>query len=563
MNRSALLKTISLVAACAVPPSVGSHGSPVPASSPANSPKQAASDLHPQIVLDYGFFSGTLEDAILGGTSKKPVKLTYGGDLTIESQLLSGDLLTQVYTAKGGVRVHDLDTDLWADSLDVDARKGQDTAHAMWLHQQPYLLTARTLTVSPRTIVAEHGSITTAPPGSSPDLELRAKTITLYPDRNLVIARQGYVYLFHVPVFRTSYVSYHLHTNKAGVGGTGINPIAGQSSRYGAFVGIDVQQQTPMDLHYGGLLPTRKSPQLYFYATESLLASKKKVAPPAAAPAVRQSPLEAIHQFASTARGPLHYGDPLLFHEFLRDINPIQLLNQSPPHALYVNEAATYSMPASGNRRNDLYVSRLPEAGVHVSIPLTSPGPPPADGDYAAFRTHLRRFVPVGHADMTYGSIQEQPTGVDRDRFSADLKLDTEPYLIARNTVIVPSVTFTGNRYSKTNQPYHYEQLGIAVNHYFSDRTALGVQLLASDVHGTSPFNFDVLDTSREIDTRIQIGNHAFAISGLMRYDLVRDSLFDYKIAIAPSLPGLIPVIGYDFQSRSISLDVQVEGVTF
>ena len=93
--------------------------------------------------------------------------------------------------------------------------------------------------------------------------------------------------------------------------------------------------------------------------------------------------------------------------------------------------------------------------------------------------------------------------------------------------------------------------------------TAVGVQFLASSTSGDSPFNFDVLDTSRELDLRFQTGNSRLVAASRIRYDLVIGGVIDYQVALGPSLRGFIPVFSYNFRTRSIGLGLQVKGLTF
>ena len=161
------------------------------------------------------------------------------------------------------------------------------------------------------------------------------------------------------------------------------------------------------------------------------------------------------------------------------------------------------------------------------------------------------------------GYYREEPTAIAGSRSQFQVALSTRPLLIAPNTVILPRLSYVTNRYAGRTLSYSYSQVSLALNHYFSDRRAVGVQYLASAVHGDSPFNFDVLDTDSELDGRFQTGDHRLALAGLVRYDLLRHDIIDYKITVAPSQRGFIPVFSYSFQSRSFGVGFDVEGLTF
>ena len=129
--------------------------------------------------------------------------------------------------------------------------------------------------------------------------------------------------------------------------------------------------------------------------------------------------------------------------------------------------------------------------------------------------------------------------------------------------MILPRISISTSSYSGSKTAYRYEQASVALNHYFSDLNAVGVQLLASTTGGESPFNFDVLDTTRELDIRLQLGNRHLVTAGRVRYDLSRRGVIDYQVAIAPRLRGFSPVFSYNFRTRSLGLGIEVEGITF
>ena len=161
------------------------------------------------------------------------------------------------------------------------------------------------------------------------------------------------------------------------------------------------------------------------------------------------------------------------------------------------------------------------------------------------------------------GQYREQPTNIDARRIRTQLGLSARPLLIAPNTVLLPRVSVTSNGYSGTKSAYRYDQVSVAVNHYFSDVSAVGVQFLASTTGGNSPFNFDVLDTSRELDVRLQLGSSRLVTAGRVRYDLAHSGVIDYQVAVSPVLRGLAPVFSYDFRTRSLGLGLELPGITF
>ena len=72
-----------------------------------------------------------------------------------------------------------------------------------------------------------------------------------------------------------------------------------------------------------------------------------------------------------------------------------------------------------------------------------------------------------------------------------------------------------------------------------------------------------LLDTTRELDVRLQLGNRRLVTAGRIRYDLSRSGVIDYQVVIAPALRGFSPVFSYSFRTRSLGLGIEVKGITF
>ena len=99
---------------------------------------------------------------------------------------------------------------------------------------------------------------------------------------------------------------------------------------------------------------------------------------PAARPADAARPHPRLRHRAAW---PCLPGDPLLFHDFLPEPNPILLFDAPSRGGLGLTEEVSTHVAARGRLRDDLYVSRLPEVTLSGQIPLTRVVTPPADGD--------------------------------------------------------------------------------------------------------------------------------------------------------------------------------------
>ena len=530
---------------------------------PIASPRAAAL---PSVSLDYGTFAGSLDQAVVqGGT------LTYGGELTLHAGTLQGDLLHQQYDATGGVRVHEADTTLISRSLHLSGRQGVGKAEAALLTQKPYTVRAAQIDLTSTSVVAHEADATTAPPQKRSDLDLRAQTISLFPQRHHGELRNASLYLFRARVLTLPRVGFALGTSGGAARRQGVLPTFGISGRYGTYLAFggssSLAQAVPF--RYRLVVSTRQQTQIRVSSRQTLLEQR----PPAAPISDNPQPLHpdylgALRTLATIRRPPLPDGDPLLFHDFLPDRNPIRLFDGPARTTLAVDEEISTHQEAIGRRQDNIYVSRLPEATLSATLPLSAAPPPLTGTDPEAFRRQLRQVRLVAFAQAGLGEYREERrdgsgANVQASRQRDVLGLTTRPFLIGSNTVLLPQVQLTSNFYSGQQRAYKFAQLSLAASHYFSQNNAVGVQYLQSGESGDSPFDFDHLDTTRELDIRAQTGSARRSVAALVRYDLARGGVIDYKLAVAVGLEGIVPVLSYNFRNRSIGLGVEIPGVTF
>ena len=215
-------------------------------------------------------------------------------------------------------------------------------------------------------------------------------------------------------------------------------------------------------------------------------------------------------------------------------------------------------------------MTRAPEINLSASIPLNRPYLMPPPGDPNVFRHYLSRLLIYANFQADVGRFHEDPTGIDATRQRETFSLSTRPLLIAPNTFLLPGFAVTTNHYSALGHTrasggtaYSYSQYSLALNHYFSDYSAAGVQYIVSQPGGDSPLNFDVLDTTRELDGRLQLGDRKLAVAASVRYDALHPHVIDYTVAVAPGLRGFTPVVSYSFFSRAFAVDLAIPGLTF
>ncbi len=536
--------------------------------------------LPPTVEISHG---GSLGPTSLSHPQLKDVHITYGGELTLDADKADADLAGKRYDLSGNVRVHETDTTLRAESLTLGGKDQSAEATEALLLRSYYSIRAPRIAAIPEKIaaydrgkivtydgdkiVAYDGDFTTVPNGGRADYYLHAQTITLDSLTHRGTLRNATLYLFGRRLLTLRRLTFGFNKGSGSSQRHLALPTVGVSSRYGTFLafGSDTRIMR-LPIRYQVLLPTRQTIQAVVTSTQTLYEPPRRQ--PAAVPDTGpQTLLGRIRAAATVLPGPLPEGDPLRFRDFLPDPDPIQLFNAPSHGGLYLAENLSTHVAASGNLRNDLYVSRLPEVTLSGNVPLSPVPSAPIAGDPQSFRAYLRHIVLYAEAQETVGEYREQlsiaPYSTTARRTQTQAGLATRPILIAPNTVLLPSVAVTTNSYSRSQSAYRYDQINVAVNHYFSDVSAVGIQFLASATSGSSPFNFDVLDTTRELDLRFQTGNSRLVAAGRIRYDLVRGGVIDYQAALGPSLRGFTPVLSYNFRTRSLGLGIQVKGLTF
>lgn len=494
-------------------------------------------------------------------------RIVYGNELTLDADIAVADSAAHRNVLSGHVRVHETDTTLRADTVTLTGAAQTAQVDNALVTQRVFTIRAKTLTAMPTLVVGQNITVTTVPDGGKADASIRAQSLTLDQTSERGTLRNASLYLFGTRLLTVPRVSFRAGSRGGAARKKLMIPTIGVSSRYGTFLVYGSSTRIgPVPFQYRLLLPTRQSLQAVVSGQQTLYAPSEPRSPeaPHGPPPTL---LENIRAFATAPTPLLPPGDPLLFHDFLPQPNPIVLFDTPDRGGLTVGEEGSIHVAANGRRRDDLYVSRLPELTLHGRLPLTPLPPRPAADDPAAFRSALRRVVLYLDAQETIGSYREQlstaPYSIRAQRTQTQVGISAFPLLIAPNTVLQPRFSVSSSGYSGGKSAYRYSQLAVDVNHYFSDLAALGVQFKGSTASGDSPFNFDVLDSTRELDVRLQMGNRHLVVAGRVRYDLSQSGVIDYQLALAPALRGLLPVFSYNFRTRSLGLGVEVKGVTF
>jgi hypothetical protein len=516
----------------------------------------------PRLVIANGSVSGPIARPHIDG-----FHAVYGGEVTFEADQADLDFKAQRYLLSGHVRLHEADTTIQAAEITFNGAAGTADATQALVNRKVFTIRSARLEGTPELLTATDGDFTTVPPNEKSDYHIHAQTITLNQANHRGVLRNATFYLFGARLVTVPRVTFRIGGGGSAAQRQGMFPSIGVSARYGTYLAFGSSLSVVhIPVQYRLLLPTRQKIEATLTSHQTLYVPRPPVVPPLpySGPV---TPLDRIRAAATAPTGLLPEGDPLLFHDFLPEPNPIRLFSTPSRGYLGLAEELSEHVAARGRLRDDLYVTRLPEVTLSGQIPLTKPPLSLASHDPKAFRAALRHLVFYADAQETVGNYREElttdPYTIRARRVRSEVGFSAFPLLIAPNTVLQPRISVSTSGYSGRKKAYRYDQVDVAVNHYFSDLTAFGVQFLASTTSGISPFNFDVLDTSRELDLRLQVGNRHLVAAGRLRYDLSNSGVIDYQIAVAPSLRGFIPVFSYNFRTRSLGLGLEIKGVTF
>lgn len=229
---------------------------------------------------------------------------------------------------------------------------------------------------------------------------------------------------------------------------------------------------------------------------------------------------------------------------------------------LYAEPAVSYKERIFGKSVSDLNLSRLPEVGFVGYVPIAGRQNLPQTGDPNDVRRALRQVALRLSMTPVFGYYDEYPDDEHHGRDAIAMSLAARPVLIATNTLLIPRLGLQTNTYSG-GYSYHYFQYDLAVERFFTDRNALGLEYIKSKVGGASPFLFDQLDTSNELDLRGQIGDRRHVVNVLVRYDLNGHDLFDWDLTYGRVLHCLVPTVNYDNRSHNIGFGLNIQGLTF
>jgi len=489
----------------------------------------------------------------------------FGGDeLDLYADHISGDGPLGILDASGNVRLREFDATIDARALHLDSYKQSGLIADCVLIRPPFVIISRLVSVDKDTMVASDSSVTTCPPGVFPLYRIVARRAVIDQGARRVTFKHAVVYLGHTKLITVTNFSRSYRTSSQG--GATTDPLR-QRVGYDSQDGLYVSLLTALETHG---IPIQVRTVLSQYglrgsgaATEVTLIPEKSVAPLPSSQTL--SVFRTLRQLAEPPGLPAPEDDPLKFHNFVAP-SAFDSINSQPLHSLLVTAGADaiLNQRLVGRTVSNLEITREPEVNITATLPFGPRRPDlPTLDDPVGLREALRKPDFVARLISQYGYYDELPTHESASRVALVGSVESRPMLIGHNTLIHPMIDYTANQYGDYNADYRYIQFDMAVEHVFSNRTAIGAEYIRSFQSGMSPFDFDTLDVAHELDLSGQFGNRKYIAGARFQLDVDHGDLYDYQITVGPNLGCIIPTLGYDKRSTSLDLGINLSGLNF
>ena len=486
-----------------------------------------------------------------------------GDELDLYADHISGDLSLGLLDATGNVRVREFDMTISAKAVHFDGKQRSALIADGVIYHPPYTITSPLVTVDGDTLVAHNATITNTAPGARTLFSVRVSKITLSESKQTLWVRNASMYLGHTRLLTIKAMKQSFAPGEKSGLNNALQQQFGYDSNDGLFLslaggfqefGQPIRLRSIISEH--GLRSTGISTQFVLLHE----------------PKPKQLPLAATDNVIRTLRAlsapiglPVTASDPLRFHNFLSS-SPFDILGAQPLTGPLVTAGidGIYHDRLLGRRIGNLLVSRLPEMNISAMFPLGRLRPQlPTMEDPVGLREVLRRPDFVARIIGQYGFYQESPTNASGVRKALVGSIESRAVLIGPNTLLHPIVDFTTNQYEGNLTSYHYVQGDVAIEHLFSNRSMIGIEYIKSIQSGKSPFVFDTLDTTDELDVSAQYGNHRWVAGGRIQYDFAARDVYDYQFSVGPDMGSFVPTIGYDQRSASINFGFSLAGLSF
>jgi hypothetical protein len=404
--------------------------------------------------------------------------------------------------------------------------------------------------------------LTTCPPDQKSEYSIRASLIKYEPDRHRVTIYNGAFYIGKTRIFEFKKLSRRTGTFANGTGGGDklFSETAGYTSFNGPYIGYTSHYGPPNKGVTGTIIiPQKHDVSLVVIAKTPILTPRSRDTT-----VVPNSLLGRVRQIVESTEPLLPYSDPLMFHWF-QTVTTMADRFVSIPNSLTVDGqgVASYQERVYGHGTDDLFYSRLPEASLILTAPISGPRVLPISHDPQQIRQALKQIALYAVVTPTIGLYHEYPDGVDSNRNAVQYNVESRPILVGNNLLFKPIITYSRSNYPTRRESFQIFQYDLALEKYQTAETGYGIEFIQSQEHGTSPFQFDTPYTTKELDTRYQYGLKHMILGAVLKYDLNNKDFYEEQIMIAPRMRTLLPRFSYDFRDSSFGIGVDIKGLTY
>jgi len=491
-------------------------------------------------------------------------------ELLIYGDHLDCDLDMNELDSSGNVYVNELGTTFTANTLRYNAGMKIGDMENVFYRHYPYTLNAQHVLITPAQTEADNALITTSPPNVKPLILLKVDHLIIDHAHQRMSGRNASIYFGQTRVLTLRKFAYKTSSDAVTKASQNERHQIGYNSDEGMFASAGASTSVAkLPINASGVYSSTGKNQ----ATLSTNYGFRPI--PIRPPGDNEAPesgtssadtvMYMIRDYCRVGKIPVPEGDPLRFHDFT-STSPMSNLFGGPLRYFvsgFLGNVA-YDQRIYNASISNLYVTKWPEGTLWAAAPLGAARPDfPLGIDSAAVRSILSKPEFTIYCAATDGYYREKPTNVDSARSQYSAWLDSRPFLVANNLLCDTTFGYIDNRYSVTKTILSYPMAAVSLQRDFNDLSDLGMTLTIANTRGASPFSFDSLWATRELDLRGQWGNNLIVAGAVFQYNLQPYGLYTAKYSIGPNLHGVMPHITYDTRSRTTGFIMDVVGLTY
>jgi hypothetical protein len=223
---------------------------------------------------------------------------------------------------------------------------------------------------------------------------------------------------------------------------------------------------------------------------------------------------------------------------------------------------ADYREPWYGGNVANLMVSRLPEVAIRFGPQgefdqFSSPREPLSLSrqliDPLAEDTRPGRVVFLG--EVGAGRFTEEPDFIRATRYDARAMAWLSPLEMGRNNFVSPGIYGRVSSYGNGDE-YTDLAFRLAVGRKLSETASVSATYIMHSTQGSTPFNFDHIEMTDELDLGAGFPIGAFRMEIGVRYNLQQQTVFDTDLSLSRVFHCMEPSITWKKRFREFAIGV-------